>query len=137
MKTPLEASERSELAATCAFILFLFLGQAHAGEGDTLRLSGFGTLGYAQDDRHDMAALRDISQKPKDGFETGPSWLLDSRLGVQLEYRISPSAELVGQAVLRDRVEPDFNNSIELAYLGLKPHPQVADSSPKCNALMT
>jgi hypothetical protein len=122
LKTLFEAGEH---IAPWAFLLLLLFAQAHADENNTLRLSGFGTLGYVRDDRHDMAALRDLSQKPKDGFETGPSWLLDSRLGVQLEYRISPSAELVGQAVLRDRAEPDFNNAIELAYLGLKPHPQV------------
>ncbi|MBV5333789.1 hypothetical protein JZU57_00755, partial [bacterium] len=71
MKTPFEATERSTSTVARAFLPLLLLLSlfAHAGENDALRLSGFGTLGYAQDDRHDMAALRDLSQKPKDGFK--------------------------------------------------------------------
>ncbi len=108
-------------------LLFLPLlaGQVHAGENDALRLSGFGTLGYARDDRQDMATSRDVSQQPKEGHKTGPSWLMDTRLGMQLEYRLHPSAELVGQAVLSDRVDASCNSSIEMAYVGLKPTPQV------------
>lgn len=108
-------------------LLFLPLlaGQVHAGEDDALRLSGFGTLGYAQDNRQDLATSRDISQKPKEGYKSGPSWLMDTRLGMQLEYRLNPSAELVGQAVMSDRVDAGLNSSIEMAYLGLKPSAQL------------
>jgi hypothetical protein len=94
-------------------------GAALADEG--LRLSGFGTLGYAGHSRSDIAPARDISQLPADGYRTGASWRLDTRLGVQLEYAVSPSLDLVGQAVLRDHFHADVNSTIELAYAAIKP----------------
>lgn len=98
---------------------------APAVADDGLRLSGFGTLGYAYDSRSDIAPARDISQQPRDGFRTGPGWRLDSRLGVQLEYRLSPGVDLVGQFVVRDHFDSDADSVTELAYAAFRPHPQL------------
>jgi len=106
-------------------LLLPLCAAVHAGEGDALQVSGFGTLGVAQDDRQDMATIRDFSQRPHDGSQTGPSWQLDTRLGVQMEYRISPGTALVGQVVARDSAQADANSSVELAYLALQPVPQL------------
>lgn len=108
------------LSAAVGFVLLL-AGNVSAVAADDLRLSGFGTVGYTADNRSDMAPARDISQKPRDGFATGGSWRMDSRLGAQLEYRVSPIVDLVGQIVLRDRFKPDLDNSMELAYVSLRP----------------
>lgn len=42
----------------------LLLGSPWVLGQDALRLSGFGTVGYAVDNRSDIAPARDISQKP-------------------------------------------------------------------------
>lgn len=96
-------------------------GVADAADDSALRLSGFGTLGYVRDNRPDMAPARDISQSPGNGSRTGPGWQVDSRLGVQFEYTLSPFVDFVGQVILRDQFKADFNSATELAYVALKP----------------
>lgn len=110
-----------------AFALFICMRSAGAGDvqlPEGLRLSGYGTLGYVQDDRTDIVAIRDISQRPNSNMGRG-SFQRDSRIGVQGEYRISPTLDLVGQAVFRDQVTKDIPNSFELAYAGFKPTPHL------------
>lgn len=102
-------------------LLLSLCAPVHAGEGNALQVSGFGTVGFTHDDRQDMATVRDISQRPHDETQTGPSWQLDTRLGMQLEYRINPGIELVGQVVARDRAKADTSDSVEMAYLALQP----------------
>lgn len=106
-------------------LVLLAFGNVCAFAADALQLSGFGTLGYTSDNRSDMAPARDISYRPRNGSATGASWLPDSRLGVQLEYRASPTVDLVGQVVLRDHFKADFANSTELAYIAIKTLPDV------------
>lgn len=104
--------------------LCLALGGAAALADDGLRLSGFGTLGYTADSRSDIAPARDIVQLPESGFSTGPSWRVDTRLGVQMEYSLSPNADLVGQLVVRDQFHRDLDSATELAYLTVRPGTQ-------------
>jgi len=85
------------------------------------RFSGYGTLGYATDNNDNIAPIRDVSQKLDSGYLTGDSWKLDSRLGFQVDYRLSPDLELVVQMMLRDQVVNNLNSKVELAYLGLTP----------------
>jgi len=106
-------------------LLLMLAGCWSAQASDRFRVGGFGTLGYAWDDRNDIAAYRDISQLPKDGYATGPSWLLDSRLGMQLEYNLTPIINLVGQIVWRDHFKASLSSSTELAYVAVHPHPDV------------
>lgn len=101
--------------------LCLVLGGAPALADDGLRLSGFGTVGHTADNRGDMAPARDIAQLPDSGFSTGPSWKVDSRLGVQMEYSLSPNADLVGQLVVRDQFHRDLDSATELAYVTVRP----------------
>lgn len=89
-----------------------------------LRLSGYGTLAYVQDNRDDITAVRDISQLPDQDFSRG-SWQRDSRLGLQAAYSLGEMLDLVGQAVLREQVSQSLGDSIELAYAGLKPTPSL------------
>lgn len=83
--------------------------------------AGYGTLSRGWDDRDDLAAIRDFTQRPADGAATGPSWRMDSRLGMQLAYRFSAEATGVVQALFRDQIVQDFDSAIELAYLAYQP----------------
>jgi hypothetical protein len=98
---------------------------AAAESDDRLHLSGFGTLAHAWDDRDDLAPIRDITQRPEDGHQTGPTWLLDSRLGLQLAYRFSPAVEAVGQVVVRDQESDRPEDYVDLAYLGVLATPDL------------
>ncbi len=104
-----------------AVLLSLFNLAASAAEH--FKVGGFGTLGYTADNRSDIAATRDISQLPDQNFATGASWKLDSRIGVQLEYKPNDTTNLVAQIVARDHFKADLNSSTELAYLAMHFHP--------------
>lgn len=97
---------------------------ALAGEDDgqisPWRISGYGTLSYSWDDRSDLAAIRDFTQRPDKLYHGGPSWRMDTRLGVQLTYRFSPQVEGVIQAVARDQIESNLGSLIDLAYLDIQ-----------------
>lgn len=110
-----------------ASVLFTATGitAVRAAELGDLRLSGYGTLGYTIDDRKQIAPLRDISQRPNTHLSGSPTWRLDSRLGLQAEYRLNSEFEMVGQAVWRDRVDGTLGNSIELAYAAWRPIPKL------------
>lgn len=113
---------RSRCFPVAAMLLVLLtVGSASAAEEVGLRLSGFGTIGYVSDNRAEIAPARDISQNPSNGFNTGPGWQVDSRIGVQLEYAATPQIDLVGQMVWRDQFKGDLNSSTELAYVAFKP----------------
>ncbi|MBF0377872.1 MAG: hypothetical protein HQK72_10365 [Desulfamplus sp.] len=93
-----------------------------------LRLSGYGTISHTFDDNDDIMAFRDISRsmaKSNNVLKDNSTWRLDSRLGIQADYRFSQQAEFVIQGILKDRANPTFMDSIELAYLGLKPKPEI------------
>lgn len=109
-------------AISLAFCL-LFTASALAQVPEGLRLSGYGTLGYVQDDRNDIVAIRDVSQRPH-GDLGRASWKRDSRLGLQAEYKVNATIDLVGQAVFRDQVSPTLDHTIELAYVAFKPTAQ-------------
>jgi hypothetical protein len=101
--------------------LLLGLAGATARADERLHLSSFGTLGYTTDTRPDIAPARDIAQLPQDSYATGPSWRLDTRLGMQLEYSPHPSVDLVGQWVVRDEFRRSLDSITELAYVGWRP----------------
>lgn len=95
--------------------------QAQWVEGaESMHLSGYGTLGYVQDNRDDIVAIRDVSQRPDANMNRG-SWRRDSRLGIQGEAHVSPTLDLVGQVVLRHQVTANAAHAVELAYAGFKP----------------
>ena len=96
-----------------------------ASADDGLRVGGFGSLGYANDDRSDLSPNRDLSQQAKNGAATGASWRLDSRLGIQLEYGVNSSMDLVGQFVVRDQFKADVDSATELLYLSFRPQSQL------------
>ncbi len=100
----------------------LTLGSPAARADETLHVSGFGTLGYVFDDHADVAPARDISQLPKHSYNTGGSWEVDTRFGIQVEYKPTPMLDLVGQFVARDHFRANLDSATELAYAALHPH---------------
>lgn len=86
-----------------------------------LQLSAYGTLGFSRDNQAQLAPIRDISQRPKNGFTQGSTWRLDSRLAAQADYRFSPELEVLAQAVVRDQVDHTLGGQIELAHLAWHP----------------
>ena len=85
----------------------------------SVRVAGYGTLSYSWDGNPQIAAIRDVSQRPHDGFATDSSWTLDSRAGVQASYQFSPHVTGLVQLVLRDQTKFSAKDLIELAYLDL------------------
>ncbi len=116
-----------------AMIALAAVGALPVLADDGLRLGGFGTFGYVRDNRGDIAPARDISQLPKSGFRTGAGGLVDTRIGVQLEYAFSPTIDLVGQLVLRDQYRGDIDSFTDLAYVAIKPSPHWALRAGRIN----
>ncbi|HAS6348160.1 hypothetical protein LZU85_13180 [Vibrio sp. IRLE0018] len=82
-------------------------------------VSGFGSLGYSYENEPDIGYLRNISQPPD--VERNGSFLPDSNLGLQLDFTWDYRWSATAQWVLEDRVEQDFNNVTELAFLRYLP----------------
>lgn len=91
-----------------------------ADEISRFRFNGYGTLSYARDDNDRLAQIRDITQRPKNGSATGPNARIDTRLGAQMTYRLTPDIEAVGQVVLRDQVSTHAKDYVEHAYLDMQ-----------------
>jgi hypothetical protein len=109
-------------------VLVLLAGVTHSAlatdtDMGNLRLSGYGTLGYVGDNHKEIATMRDVSQTLSEGYKTGNSWKVDSRLDLQVDYRFSPTVEAVAQAVLRDQVVKTLDTTMELAYVGVATAP--------------
>ena len=105
--------------------LFLFISVAPAFA--ELKLSGYGTIGYVDDDVSGTAFVRELVQKPEVNDPTTFSsdtrpFLTDSRIGVQAVYLPNDQFELVTQLVFRDQQENSLDRSLEWLNLGYSPN---------------
>lgn len=94
---------------------------AAADAASRLTLSGFGTLGYIDNDNGIAEFARDLSQPARDGVKRH-LWP-DSRLGMQLNYRVDPRFELGAQLVLRDQANLTAARTVEWAFAAFHPRP--------------
>lgn len=85
-----------------------------------MTLSGFGTLGYSRDNANHLGFIRNITQPASE--ESRGSFVTDSSLGIQLNYRPHPEFEAVVQAVARDKKYATPANSVEWAFLAWRPN---------------
>lgn len=110
------------LIATALLCALPLASQAEEPAADIspFRISGFGTLARSWDSRDNLAPIRDVSQRPVDDYRTGPTWKLDSRIGLQAAYRFTPDIEAVAQIVGRDQVSSEFHHFVELGYLDIQ-----------------
>ncbi|HLA35389.1 MAG TPA: hypothetical protein VJ001_11055, partial [Rhodocyclaceae bacterium] len=120
------------LGAVGAWMMGIALtGQAVADEVPLVspwRYSGFGTVGLVTDNNGEISTSRDINRSAREAqyYRDATIWTMDTRIGGQVEYRINPDAELVGQAVWRDQPRNDIDKTIELAYVAWRPAPNVS-----------
>ena len=99
------------------FLALLLIGlPSHAKEQDTLwQLNTFGTLGYTDSSHYDERTFRrDLLQDVGDA-ENG--FLVDSRLGLQVNAILSDQLEFVGQAVVRSQVSNRVLDYVDAAFL--------------------
>lgn len=89
-----------------------------------LRLNGFGTLGVVDTSvSQPWGFRRDAGQPYHDG---GTRLDTDSRLGLQANYAVSPTIDLVGQVQLKRRVASSTPlDSLEWAFVAWRPTPEL------------
>lgn len=108
-----------------ALLLALPLARPVLAEDESaLAFHGFGTLGATQTSSHDAEFVRDLSQ-PK-GATNRLDGRVDSILGLQANWRLTPELEAVVQAVSRYRYDKTFKPEISWAYLKYDPTPQIS-----------
>lgn len=92
--------------------------------GSSLRISGFGTLGLTNTDAPDgWGFRRHIEQPANEGSLRAD---IDSRIGVQLNYSITPQFELVSQLVAKRRSSyAPSSDIIEWAFAAYRPVPDL------------
>lgn len=87
---------------------------------DPWQFSGFASLATTHNDSEALEFRRDIAQDRGVG-EGDWDGRTDSLLGLQLSYPLSPRLELTGQVVAKQRVEQNFDESLEWAFLRYRP----------------
>lgn len=87
-------------------------------------LNGFGTFGLARTTTDNVEFVRDISQ-PR-GISKDWSALIDSVLGLQAAWRVSPQFEAVVQATSRYRYDKTFTPDISWAFIKYNPTPNLS-----------
>ncbi|WP_017460334.1 porin [Dyella ginsengisoli] len=88
---------------------------AHAADNDfSYRFSGFGTLGYAQTDSNDVLMTNGSQLK---GADKSGSFLLDSRLGGQLDLTFNPRLSATVQAIALQDAKGKFRPRLEWAFV--------------------
>lgn len=99
---------------------------AHADDNDEsgFRLRGFGTLGIARSSSEHAEFIRDMSQPG--GIKNRWSGRIDSLLGVQAEWRATPTLEFVGQAVTRWHYDRSRDPEVMWAFAKWEPDARVA-----------
>jgi len=107
------------VAACCILYAGRCLADA-ASSGDSFHISGFGTVGISQIDEPDgWAYTRNLNQANNTSRLRAD---LDSRLGVQFNYKSGNQLEWVGQ-VVASRLSPDASvgDAVELAFAAYRP----------------
>lgn len=106
-----------------AFLLLVSLARADHDHG-SFSVHGFGTLGAARTTSESVEFIRDISQ-PR-GARTQWDGRVDSVLGLQANWRLTPELEAVVQGVSRYRYDRTFTPEISWAYLKFDPTPALS-----------
>ncbi|UCV21562.1 hypothetical protein [Ferribacterium limneticum] len=105
--------------------VFLAVAPPVLAESDSaFSLNGFGTFGLARTTTDNVEFVRDISQ-PRG---VGKDWsaLIDSVLGVQGAWHISPQFEAVVQATSRYRYDKTFTPDISWGFIKYNPTPNLS-----------
>ena len=85
-------------------------------------ISGFGTIGGVYSSGSDASMRRSVNQKNE---VRKFSMATDSRFGIQVNHRISPQLELLGQMVLRNQIDNSFEKSLSRAFVAYNLTPEL------------
>lgn len=99
--------------------LLLALSLQAQDPGPRFQFSGFGTLGVAATDTREAGFVRDLSQR--NGVINQANGEVDSRLGVQFDYRFADELRGTVQVVSRYRYDGTFKPVVNLGYLAWNP----------------
>jgi len=105
-----------------AALVFCLACHVQAQEAQSLKVSGFGTLGLAWNSAGDAEFLRNNSQPG--GATRHPDGRIDTRLGLQLDERLSDTVQATLQVVSKYRYDRTFTPDVSWAFLGWNPHPE-------------
>ncbi len=98
------------------FCLSLPLAQAQSSNQSSIEFTGFGTLGYAQTDKYsDRVLRRNVSQNGEELADNG--FLIDSRLGFQINAEINTNWDFVGQIVLKEQFSQGIDEYIQALFV--------------------
>lgn len=92
--------------------------QAQISLGDSLTFRGFGTLGVVQADTDDGEYRREQQAR---GATRSASALVDSNLGLQLDWRVTPWLSGTVQTLTVQRTSPKLSTRVEWAFVNLSP----------------
>jgi hypothetical protein len=115
---------RTQFLILVGTAFFAVVRPAIAESDSAFSLQGFGTLGLARTSTNDVEFVRDLSQSR--GVRKEWSALIDSVLGLQAAWRVSPQLETVVQATSRYRYDKTFTPDIAWAYLKYDPIPNLS-----------
>lgn len=111
-------------AIAILLVQLLVVSPVAANEESAFSLNGFGTLGAARTTGNQAEFVRDLSQ-PRG---TTDHWdaRVDSILGLQANWQLTPQLEAVVQATSRYRYDRTFTPEISWAFLKYDPNPQLS-----------
>ena len=118
------ASRKKMLLVLAGAACLLAASPVFADSESGFSLNGFGTVGLARTTTDDVEFVRDISQ-PR-GVSKDWSPRIDSVLGLQAAWRVTPQFEAVVQATSRYRFDKTFTPEISWAYLKYNPIPNLS-----------
>ena len=122
----IESSRRRTAVRRAGFALILAMltVSAAAETASPFSLQGFGTLGLARTTSDEVEYVRDLSQPS--GIRRDWDGRLDSVLGLQATWQISPQLSAVVQGMAKYRHDRSYNPEIAWAYLNYEPTPSLS-----------
>lgn len=99
-------------------------GAAQADDEPVFSVQGFGTLGAARTTTKDVRFVRDLTQPT--GASNRWDGRVDSLLGLQANWRLSPELEVVAQGVSRFRYDQTYTPEFSWVFLKYDPNPRVS-----------
>ena len=108
-------------------VVLTLVGLASSASAQTdspFSLQGFGTLGMARTTSDEVEFVRDLSQPS--GIRKDWDGRVDSVLGLQATWQISPQLSAVVQGMAKYRHDRSYNPEIAWAYLNYEPTPRIS-----------
>lgn len=106
------------------FTLVSLTSPVFAETDSPFSLQGFGTLGVARTTSDQVEFVRDLSQPS--GIRKDWDGRLDSVLGMQAAWQVSPQLSAVVQSTVKYRYDRSYNPEVAWAYVKYEPTPSVS-----------